>query len=332
MKTIIVAALLFASVASAFAAGSSKPDWAYAVPVKGQPALPRLHENNTLYGLPGTKLRFTRNAVQGLGPDGRTRVPPADWFPAEHSRMPKLVAEGDTARKIVACALCHSPMGRGRSQNAALAGLPASYFIGRLQDMQRGLRQSAEPRKENAHQMIAFAKAMTQQEIREAAAYYGALRWTSWMRVVETDTVPKMASADGMWLPLAGNAREPIGNRLIETPTDAARTDLRDPHSGFTAYVPKGAVEKGRKLVVTGGGKTRACATCHGPNLTGLGRVPGIASRSPSYVARQLYDMQSGARRGPQTVTWMKPVVARLSAEDILNIAAYTASLPVPGR
>lgn len=198
--------------------------------------------------------------------------------------------------------------------------------------MQQGLRRSAEPRKENAHQMIDFAKAMTEQEIREAAAYYGALRWTSWMRVVETDTVPKMASADGMWLPLAGNAREPIGNRLIETPTDPARTDLRDPHSGFTAYVPKGALEKGRRLVVTGGGKTRPCATCHGANLTGLGRVPGIASRSPSYLARQMYDIQSGARHGAQSVTWMKPVVARLSADDILNIAAYAASLPMPGK
>ncbi len=152
------------------------------------------------------------------------------------------------------------------------------------------------------------------------------------MRVVETDTVTKMASADGMWLPLAGNVREPLGNRLIETSTDAARTDLRDPHSGFTAYVPKGAVEKGRRLVTTGGGKTRPCATCHGPNLTGLGRVPGIANRSPSYVARQLYDIQSGARRGAQAVSWMKPVVARLSAEDILNIAAYTASVALPGK
>jgi cytochrome c553 len=38
------------------------------------------------------------------------------------------------------------------------------------------------------------------------------------------------------------------------------------------------------------------------------------------------------ARRGSQSVIWMKPVVARLSAEDILNIAAYTASLPLPGK
>jgi len=37
--------------------------------------------------------------------------------------------------------------------------------------------------------------------------------------------------------------------------------------------------------------------------------------------------MQTGVRKG----TWsdlMKPVVAKLTAEDMLNIAAYTAKLP----
>jgi len=141
-----------------------------------------------------------------------------------------------------------------------------------------------------------------------------------------------VASADGMWLPLAGTSREPLGNRIIETPADVARTDLRDPHSGFIAYVPKGAVAKGRQIAATGnGGRALACTVCHGPKLLGVGPIPGIAGRSPSYVARQLYDMQRGARHGVMA-SLMKPVVARLGAQDILNIAAYTASLPVPPR
>jgi len=53
--------------------------------------------------------------------------------------------------------------------------------------------------------------------------------------------------------------------------------------------------------------------------------VPGIAGRSPSYMVRQMYDMQVGARHGEWT-TLMKPVVAKLTDEDFVSIAAYVAS------
>ena len=56
-----------------------------------------------------------------------------------------------------------------------------------------------------------------------------------------------------------------------------------------------------------------------------MGPVPGIAGRSPSYLMRQLYDMQQGTRNGSWTQL-MKPVVSRLSEEDMMDIAAYTAS------
>jgi cytochrome c553 len=58
----------------------------------------------------------------------------------------------------------------------------------------------------------------------------------------------------------------------------------------------------------------------------GLGPIPGIAGRSPSYLARQLYDMKHGTRRGEWTEL-MKSVVDHLSDDDLLNIAAYTASV-----
>jgi cytochrome c553 len=324
--------LALAVIATAALAQSSKPEWAYAIPLPGQPALPRLHQDGVLYGVPGSKLRFTRNKVGGLSDDGkRRRVQPADWFPHEHPRMPRIVAEGDPKRGIVACSLCHSANGRGRPQNAHLAGLPAQYFIAQMRDMKRGWRQSAEPRKKNAHEMVEFAKAMTEREIREAATYYAAIPWGNFIRVVETDTVPKTVSADGMMLPLAGNGREPLGRRIVEAPADPSRTDLRDPHSGYIAYVPRGALARGRQLVTSGSGKTMVCATCHGRDLGGAGSIPGIAGRSPSYMARQLYDMQRGARRGPMAAL-MRPAVARLSAEDIIAITAYAASLPVPRR
>jgi len=94
---------------------------------------------------------------------------------------------------------------------------------------------------------------------------------------------------------------------------------LRDPRSSFIAYVPVGSIKKGEALA-------RSCGVCHGADLQGLGPVPGIAGRSPSYLARQLYDMQAAARRG-EWAELMKPVVTRMSDEDLVNVSAYVASM-----
>ena len=61
-----------------------------------------------------------------------------------------------------------------------------------------------------------------------------------------------------------------------------------------------------------------------------MGPVPGIAGRSPSYLGRELYDMQAGTRNGEWTQL-MKPVVAKLTSEDLVNIIAYVSSRPVNG-
>ena len=86
-----------------------------------------------------------------------------------------------------------------------------------------------------------------------------------------------------------------------------------------------GSIKAGEALVNNGAGKTVQCGLCHGADLKGLGPVPGIAGRSPSYLVRQMYDMQQGARKGKWTEL-MIDVVRRLSEEDMLNIAAYTSS------
>ena len=59
--------------------------------------------------------------------------------------------------------------------------------------------------------------------------------------------------------------------------------------------------------------------------MKGLGPVPALAGRSPSYIVRQLYDIQHGVRNGPWAAL-MHAVVARLSEQDMVAIAAYTAS------
>lgn len=324
MVLCVVGAALVAASRSPRAA-AAMPDWAYAIPQPppagaGAPAAP---PDTSPKQLPGSTLTFTRQQISdGFGP--------ADWFPSDHPRMPEIVAHGKRP-DVRACGLCHYPNGKGRQENAGVAGLPVSYFVQTMNDFRDGLRKSAEPRKTNTNLMITYAKTMTADEIREAAAYFGAMPWTPWIRVVESDTVPAMVSRGGIWIPVEGGAREAIGSRIVETPENPERTEiLRDPRSGFIAYAPVGSVRKGEALVRRGGGKTIECGTCHGADLKGLGPVPGIAGRSPSYLVRQMYDMQAGARHG-EWADLMKPVVARLDNDDLVNIAAYVSSLmPLP--
>jgi cytochrome c553 len=247
--------------------------------------------------------------------------------------MPEIVAHGRRDAQVNACSLCHYPNGKGRPENAGVSGLPVSYFVQTMMDFKNDMRKSADTRKGNTNRMIAFAKAMTDDEIKAAATYFSSMKWTPWIRVVEASTVPKTRIAGGMFLALEGAeaGKEPIGQRIIEVPEKTEDTEsLRNPHSGFIAYVPPGSIKKGEALVTTGAGKTTQCGVCHGADLEGLGPVPGLAGRSPSYLVRQLHDMQIGTRKG-QWSDLMKPVVAKLSAEDMLNIAAYTASR-VPGE
>jgi cytochrome c553 len=69
-------------------------------------------------------------------------------------------------------------------------------------------------------------------------------------------------------------------------------------------------------------------ASFHSDGLHGAGRIaPALAGRSPSYLARQLYDFQQGARHGAMAAA-MRGVTAKLSAGDLVNLTAYIASLP----
>jgi cytochrome c553 len=195
-----------------------------------------------------------------------------------------------------------------------------------MADFRNGARKSADARKANTNVMITIAKGMNEDEMRAAAEYFGSMKWTPWIKVVEATTVPKTRIAGGMFLRVEGTETEAIGERIIETPEDVEATEtLRNPRSGFIAYVPPGSVKRGEALVASGGGKTTQCAVCHGADLRGLGPVPGIAGRSPSYMVRQLYDMQQGVRGGVWT-DLMKPVVANLTNADMLAIAAYAAT------
>jgi cytochrome c553 len=192
-----------------------------------------------------------------------------------------------------------------------------------MQDFKNGDRKSYDQRKTNTNNMIAFTKALTDDEMKAAAAYFSSMKWTPWVKVVETDTVPKTRIAGGLFIALEGAqaGTEPIGSRIIEVPVDGEATEsLRNPRSGFVAYVPKGSIQRGADIA----GRAQ-CVLCHGANLEGLGPVPGIAGRSPSYMVRQLFDMQRGVRKGLWT-DLMKGIVQPLSVDQMRDVAAYVAS------
>ncbi len=338
---ILQGALLFAILLALVAGASAQQEarkkdtglpWAYGfatpAPVSAPPAAApaaAAEEPASLMHLPGAITAYTTKQIDN-------NFGPADWFPDLHPAMPAIVAEG---RKpdIRACGFCHYPNGKGRPNNAGIAGLPAAYIVQQLQNFSSGDRRSWDPRKGNTNLMIGIARSMSTEEMKIAAAYFASMKWTPWIKVMETETVPKthfVGGGGGLCVPVEGPeaGTEPIGRRIVEVPENVEATNLRDPRSGFIAYVPPGSIKRGEILATTGGGKTFGCANCHGEGLTGDVRfgVPSIAGRSPSYMAQQLYDIQKGARTDYSRM--MKETVANLSEDDILDIVAYVASLP----
>jgi cytochrome c553 len=262
----------------------------------------------------------------------------ADWYPQDHPAMPDIIrlgpARAGAARR--GCGFCHLPNGLGRPENAPTAALPRAYFIQQMRDFRAGLRRSADPRKPNTNTMIELARAMTDEEMEQAADYFAAVPWKPRVRVVESAMVPRTRIVGNLFIATEEAKTEPIAGRIIEVPEDEERSEtVRDPRAGFIAYVPPGSLAKGKHLVTLGGaqivnneivqGKTTPCTACHAPDLMGVGDVPPIAGRSPSYLARQLFDIQSGTRRG-SGVDLMKTIVARLTPDDIIAITAYVAS------
>jgi cytochrome c553 len=276
------------------------------------------------HNVPGSKFWFTRA-------EANSPYAPADWFPADHPPMPDIVAHGRESAKpqIYACGYCHLPNGKGRPENANLTGLPYDYIVQQIEDFRNGARRTSDLRKTNTALMEGYARAMTNEEIKAAAGYYSSIPGTPWTKVVESSTVPKTRPSGGVLLTVEGSGAgmEPLGDRIVETPLNAGDfEDWRNPRSGFIAYVPPGSLRKGKILVTAGANKSTRCTACHGADLRGLGPIPPLAGRSPSYMVRQLFDMQHGNRAGSWTPR-MAPVIADFSNDDLLVIAAYLASL-----
>ncbi len=299
---------------AAAAQNVAAPAWAYPLMEEGRGRGP---DDGTLLSTPDSDLRFTQTQIDD-------RFSPPDWYPDEHPPMPEVVAHGRPPL-VRACAQCHMPHGMGHPESSSMAGLPADYVVQQMRDYNSGARTSLDGRRHNS--MREIASEITDEEILSAAEYFAQLELVKWVTVVEADSVPQTyVGAGNMRHAEPGGDMEPIGQRIIEIPEDSHRAELRDSHSGFVAYVPPGSIDAGRELATAGGGRTIQCSICHGADLKGLGAVPSIAGRSPAYLARQLWDIKAGVRAGPSSAL-MLAVVANLTDADVLQLAAYTASL-----
>ena len=290
-------------------------DWAYAVNPPGAPAEP---DAVTVHHIPNSSAGFTMKQARDL-----SNVP--DWRPDSHPKMPDVVAHG---RKpgVFACGFCHYPTGTGRPENASLAGLSIGYIAGQMADMKNGLRTNAVKARGPGNGMLTIAKAASDADIDAAARYFSAMTPKPFGKVVEAADVPKTKVASWVYAPDPAGGTEKLGQRIVEMTEDLTRFDLRDDLTPITAYVPVGSVKRGETLVMIGDGHNKICAECHSGNFKGIGDVPPIAGRSPSYIARQLSDFRSGARTGMRADP-MKDVVAKMTDRDIMAIAAYLGTL-----
>ena len=320
MKTLMCASVALLSMAVVGAQPASQAGknltWAYPIPDKTPPGTGDAGPKQ----IPGSTRSFTQAQIDD-------QFNPPDWFPDEHSPLPKVVKTGIQAQ---ACGSCHLMSGLGHPESANLAGLPVAYMLRQMEDFKTGVRKDPPIHEGSARaaRMNNIAAGLPEEDMRKAVEWFSNLKPAVWYKVVEAREVPKSWVNGGrMRLPLPGGGTEPLGNRIITMPQDAARVESRDPHSGFIAYVPPGSIKKGEALATAGpSGKTLNCAICHGEGLKGLGDVPRLAGIHPIYIVRQLFNFQSGANNS-SAAALMKKVVKDLNEDDMIALAAYAASL-----
>ena len=212
------------------------------------------------------------------------------------SQSPPPIVESGRRPAVGACGDCHPVNGAGRPGMSTLAGLPREYIAHQIADFQKRFRTSSDAR---LRAMVYVSAALTEDEIAEASEFYASIKPTPWIRVVEA------------------GAKARRNERIYEVADGKT----------YVAYVPAGSLARGERLVNAGAsGRTVRCANCHGDELRGTASVPGIAGRSPSYLARQLNDMRSRSRHGSGSDRMMG-TIARIDDDDVVAMAAYLASM-----
>ena len=164
MKTLLcVAVPLLAMVAGRAQAQQPAPKpfvWAYPMP---DPP-PTTAADAGPKTLPGSSKSYTQAQIDD-------QFKPPDWYPQEHSPLPKVVETGIQAQ---ACGSCHLMSGMGHPESATLAGLPVEYMIRQMEDFKNNLRKDPDGYTQSvrAGRMTVIAAGLPDEEMRKAVEWF----------------------------------------------------------------------------------------------------------------------------------------------------------------
>ena len=263
---------------------SASPAWAYGVspsdPVQTPPpqnpggAAPR-PPDTSLKRIPGSSKEFTLAHIRDYWDVG-------DWFPEDHPPMPSVVVHGRQPH-VRGCAMCHMPNGKGRPENAPIAGQSYAYVLQQLTDFKNGLRASADPRKLNTVQMIEAAKDMTDDEMKAAAEYFSSMKWTPWItrrrgrrRAEDAARRQRVHASTRRWHRTHRQSHRRVTGECRALRASRSALGL---HRLRSARQPS----EGRRARRERRWQDDAMRRLSRADLNGLGPVPAIAGRSPSY-------------------------------------------------
>ncbi len=250
-------------------------------------------------------------------------------FDGPYPPMPASIAHGRPP-VVPACGFCHYADGSGAPENAMLAGLSPAYILAQVADFRSGARRSAWAPYIPGDMMVRVADSATAPEVQDAIEYFAKLKPRRMVQVVERAQIPRPRNIGGRYALDPRGGTEPLGVRLLDVELEDGPPAAGVRHVRYVTWVPLGSIARGRALATmgrtVGAAVTPACTSCHGPELRGVGDVPPLAGRFPSYLLRQLLAFRTDTRRAPAAAP-MRAVAATLSLEDMIAAAAYAATL-----
>ena len=188
-----------------------EPSWAFQVQEAALPA-----ESPEPKTIPGSTKKYTTKEIDDLNA-------PPDWFPDQHPPAPEPVLKGRPG--MLACGGCHLMSGLGHPESADITGFTAAYFTQQMLDFRSGARNDF------AARMNPFAKALSDDEIKQVAEYFASLPRRKFGRVVEAAMVPKTFVGQGRmrFVDPKQTGMEPIGSRIIVVPENQELARWRIP-------------------------------------------------------------------------------------------------------
>ena len=214
---------------------------------------------------------------QGLHPHGNlatASLGPADRHPTDHPvQMPDVVARMDA--NLSASQSLSLPEREGTSLRTPASPACPSILQEDDERLPSGARKSAEPRKANTNVMITIAKGHDRRGAAGGRRHFCLMKWTPWIKVVESQTVPKTRSLGRMASKLEGTppSRSPDTHRrdarTMRSGTETPRRPSRSPFTGIRARrQPRGGKTPSSRPAATA--RPSACAICRGEGLHGL--------------------------------------------------------------